>query len=346
VPASDYNVALNIGPFTRIQQSYNSVNGESVAIEFWALSNNTDKALAMIKNDLLQQVSFYEALLGPYPWGDQKLGFVETPHLGMEHQTINAYGKKYVRDTSGFDWLLHHELAHEWFGNLITHQELNDAWLHEGFGFYMQPVYSLYKFGEAAYSHSMYQSYLGLMNCYPVVMEGEISSDQAFNSDIYGKGGWMLHTLRWLIGDELFWQATRQLLYATTETSLLPYPITPRYRNTQDFINIVNELTGEDYSWFFEVYLKQADLPKLQQTRTDNKLVLKWQTPDDLAFPMPITISINGKSTIYTMLDDQVTLDVNQQDHLIVDPQMKVLRYLPIIGLCEENQANRDKKRS
>jgi aminopeptidase N len=177
-------------------------------------------------------------------------------------------------------------------------------------------------------------------------MEGEISSDQAFNSDIYGKGGWMLHTLRWLIGDELFWQATRQLLYATTETSLLPYPITPRYRNTQDFINIVNELTGEDYSWFFEVYLKQADLPKLQQTRTDNKLVLKWQTPDDLAFPMPITISINGKSTIYTMLDDQVTLDVNQQDHLIVDPQMKVLRYLPIIGLCEENQANRDKKRS
>jgi aminopeptidase N len=346
VPASDYNIALNIGPFTRIQQSYNSVNGESVAIEFWALNNNTDKALAMIKNDLLQQISFFEALLGPYPWGDQKLGFVETPHLGMEHQTINAYGKKYVRDTSGFDWLLHHELAHEWFGNLITHRELNDAWLHEGFGFYMQPVYSLYKFGEAAYSHSMYQSYLGLMNCYPVVMEGEITSDQAFNSDIYGKGGWTLHTLRWLIGDELFWQATRQLLYATTETSHLPYPIAPRYRDTQDFINIVNKLTGEDYSWFFKVYLKQADLPKLQQTRTDNKLVLKWQTPGDLAFPMPITISINGKSTIYTMPDDQVTLDINQQDHLIIDPQMKVLRYLPIIGLCEENQTNRDKKRS
>jgi hypothetical protein len=93
------------------------------------------------------------------------------------------------------------------------------------------------------------------------------------------------------------------------------------------------------------VYLKQADLPKLQQTRTDNKLVLKWQTPGDLAFPMPITISINGKSTIYTMPDDQVTLDINQQDHLIIDPQMKVLRYLPIIGLCEENQTNRDKKR-
>jgi aminopeptidase N len=346
VPASDYNIALNIGPFTRIQLSYNSVNGVSVPIEFWALNENTDKALTMIKDDLLQQISFFEELLGPYPWGDQKLGFVETPHLGMEHQTINAYGKKYLRDKNGFDWLLHHELAHEWFGNLITHEKLNDAWLHEGFGLYMQPIYSLYKFGEAAYTHTMYQSYLGLVNCHPVVMEGVITSDQAFNSDIYGKGGWTLHTLRWLIGDELFWHATRELLYGRTDTHNLPYPITPRYRNTQDFIDIVNKLTGEDYTWLFDVYLKQAALPELKQTRTQDKLVLKWQTPDNLAFPMPITISINGRSAVYTIIDGQITLDVNQKDHIIIDPQMKVLRYLPIIGLCEENQVNRDKKRS
>jgi len=55
----------------------------------------------------------------------------------------------------------------------------------------------------------MYQSFLGLVNCQPVLKEGVITSDQAFNSDIYGKGGWALHTLKWLIGDEQFWQATR-----------------------------------------------------------------------------------------------------------------------------------------
>ena len=346
VPASDYNIALNIGPFTRIQQTYTSVNGESVPIEFWALNKNTDKALSLIKDDLLQQISFFEELLGPYPWGDQKLGFVETPHLGMEHQTINAYGKKYVRDKNGFDWLLHHELAHEWFGNLITHEKLNDAWLHEGFGLYMQPIYSLYKFGDAAYTHSMYESYLGLVNCHPVVKEGLVTSEQAFNSDIYGKGGWTLHTLRWLIGDPLFWQATRELLYGSTDTHTLGYPIAPRYRNTQDFIDIVNKLTGEDYTWLFEVYLKQAALPELQQTRTDSELILKWQTPENLAFPMPISISINGKTSIYTTIDEQITLEVGPQDHVIIDPEMKVLRYLPIIGLCEENQAIRDKKRS
>ncbi|WP_339725857.1 M1 family metallopeptidase [uncultured Paraglaciecola sp.] len=345
VPASDYNIALNIGPFTRIQQSYTSVNGQSVPIEFWALNQNTEKAQDLINNDLLQQISFYESLLGPYPWGDQKLGFVETPHLGMEHQTINAYGKNYVRDKNGFDWLLHHELAHEWFGNLITHEQLNDAWLHEGFGLYMQPAYSLYKFGNAAYINTMYQSYLGLVNCYPVVMEGVITSDQAFNSDIYGKGGWTLHTLRWLIGDELFWQATRELLYATNETASLSYPIAPRYRNTQDFIDIVNKITGEDYTWLFDVYLKQAALPELLQSRTDNELILTWQTPENLAFPMPITISINGESSVYTTKDKQISVEVKPEDHVIIDPDMQVLRYLPIIGLCEENQAKRKKKR-
>jgi aminopeptidase N len=192
----------------------------------------------------------------------------------------------------------------------------------------------------------MYRSYLGLVNCHPVVMEGEITSFQAFNSDIYGKGGWTLHTLKWRIGQELFWQATRQLLYVTTETHNLPYPIVPRYRSTQDFIDIVNKLTGEGYSWLFEVYLKRAALPELQQTRTNDKLVLKWQTHDDLVFPMPVTVSINCKSNIYTMIDDQITLDVNQQDHVIIDPYMKVLRYLPIIGLCGENQAKRDKRSS
>lgn len=344
VPASDYNIALNIGPFTRIQQSYTSINGESVPIEFWALNKNAEKAQTLINDDLIQQVHFFEEFLGPYPWGNQKLGFVETPHLGMEHQTINAYGKKYLRDKNGFDWLLHHELAHEWFGNLITHEKLNDAWLHEGFGLYMQPIYSLYKFGEAAYTHSMYESYLGLVNCQPVVKEGVITSEQAFNSDIYGKGGWTLHTLRWLIGDELFWQTTRELLYATVDIHTLPFPISPRYRNTQDFIDIINKLTGDDYTWLFDVYLKQAALPKLEQTRTDNKLILKWQTPSNLPFPMPITISINGKTAIYTTVDDQITLDINPQDHVIIDPQMKVLRYLPIIGLCEENQAKRAKR--
>lgn len=344
VPASDYNIAINVGPFERIQQSYTSISGATVPLEFWALKENTQKAINLIQNDLVHQIAFFENVLGPYPWGDQKLGFVETPHLGMEHQTINAYGREYARDENGFDWLLHHELAHEWFGNLITHEKLNDAWIHEGFAMYMQAAYSLEKFGEAAYNYSMYKTYLELQNCHPIVRDEVISSDQAFNKDIYGKGSWVLHTLRWLIGDEQFWQATRELLYGTSAPKKLTYPIAPRYRNTQDFVDIVNQLTGEDYTWLFDVYLKQAVLPELLENRTESALILTWKNQENTAFPMPIPVSVNGKTRIYTSLDGQITVPLQAGDKVMIDPQMKVLRYLPIIGLCEENQATREKR--
>lgn len=346
VPASDYNIALNIGPYSRISETYQSINGAAVPIEFWALTENVDKAKTLIKDDVRGQLAFYERVLGPYPWGDQKMGVVETPHLGMEHQTVNAYGKGYKRDEYGFDWLLHHELAHEWFGNLMTHEKLNDAWLHEGFGLYMQPAYALDKLGISAYHYQMYKSYLGLQNCDPIVRSGVVTSDQAFNPDIYGKGGWTLHTLRNLIGDDAFWQTTRELLYGTADTANLPYPITPRYRNTQEFIAIVNRITGQDYQWLFDVYLYEAALPELKQQHNGDSVTFSWLTPNKKPFPMPVEISINGKTQLLDFSKGAVTVTLKTTDQLLVDPQMKVLRQLPLIGLCEENRAKVKNKRA
>ncbi|MBU2428451.1 MAG: M1 family metallopeptidase [Gammaproteobacteria bacterium] len=346
VPASDYNIALNIGPYARISQTYQSINGATVPLEFWALKPNEDKAKALIKDDVLGQLEFFERKLGPYPWGDQKLGVVETPHLGMEHQTVNAYGKGYERDKYGFDWLLQHELSHEWFGNLMTHEKLNDAWLHEGFGLYMQPAYALDKLGIAAYHYQMYQAYLGLQNCDPVVRKGVVTSDQAFNPDIYGKGGWTLHTLRNLIGEDKFWQATRELLYGTVETANLQYPITPRYRNTADFVAIVNRISGQNLQWLFDVYLYEAALPELIEVRTAEQLQLSWKTPGDKAFPMPVEIAINGKLFRLDFSQGAVTVPLKSTDKVQIDPEMKVLRQLPLIGSCEEIRENRKKRQA
>ena len=338
VPASDYNIALNIGPYTRIQDSYRSVNGETVPIEFWALSANADKARSLLKEDVKGQVAWFEQKLGPYPWGKEKLGIVETPHLGMEHQTVNAYGKGYKRDEYGFDWLLQHELSHEWFGNLMTHQQLNHAWLHEGFGLYMQPAYARDKLGIAAYHYQMYKSYLGLINCEPVVRVGKVTSDEAFNPDIYGKGGWTLHTLRYLVGEQVFWQATRELLYGTAESQTLPYPIAPRYRTTEEFISIVNRLSGKDYQWLFDVYLYQAPLPELKTVAKDGLITLSWQTPGNKPFPMPVPVVFQGKAQTLDFSKGPVVLK-GQLSELSIDPEMWILRQLPLIGDCKEMQS-------
>lgn len=345
VPASDYNIALNIGPFVRIEETYRSINGVDVPIEFWTLQQNEKKARDLIANDLRAQIEFFEKMLGPYPWGNEKMGFVETPHLGMEHQTINAYGKGYERDSNGFDWLLQHELSHEWFGNLMTHKTLNHAWLHEGFGQYMQPAYSRYRFGDAAYRAAMYNNYLRLQNCTEIVLDGTPTSEQAFNGDIYFKGGWTLHTLRFLIGEEAFWKATRELLYGTAETTSLRYPITSVYRTTDDFIALVNRYSGKDFNWLFDVYMREADLPELVVTQNDKEITLTWSVPHNKPFPMPVPLSINGRIQSVDMSNGHTTIAIQKGDHIIVDPNMDIFRYLPIIGKCEENQQKTAKRR-
>jgi len=342
VPISDYNVSLNVGPFERIQTSYESVNGTTVPVEFWALEEHEEQARSLIDDDLRHELAWYESVLGPYPWGGEKLGLVETPHLGMEHQTINAYGNRFQRDDHGFDWLLQHELAHEWFGNLMTHERLNDAWLHEGFGAYMQPAYSLYRFGDAAYLHTMYDSYLGLQNCTPVVPDGAPTSAEAFTSDIYVKGMWTLHTLRWLMGEGPFWRATRRLLYDTAEPWNLPFPIPPIYRSTDDFVRIASEEAGHDLAWLFDVYLRESDLPSLATDRGDGTLTLRWQVPNDRDFPMPVPVAVDGTTRIVPTVDGQGTLAVPADAHVVVDPRMQVLRRLPIIGTCEVMEAERE----
>ena len=339
VPTSDYNIALNVGPFVRIQEHYQGVNGATIPLEFWALPENEQKARELLNNDLRGQIEFFEKVLGPYPWGGEKMGFVETPHLGMEHQTINAYGKGYKRDINGYDWLLQHELSHEWFGNLMTHRRLNDAWLHEGFAAYMQPAYAQYRFGEAAYHHGMYARYLQLKNCEPVVRSGEPTANEAFSSDIYGKGAWTLHTLRWLIGDDAFWRATRRLLYDTDQPWSLRYPIAPRYRSTEDFIAIVAQESGRDLNWMFDAYLREAALPELVLERTPQRLSLRWKLASGKPFPMPVPLAINGRLQVVDMPGGAATLTLAGGDHLVVDPDMKLLRKLELIDICKPKAA-------
>jgi aminopeptidase N len=335
VPVSDYNIALNVGPYVRIQEQYTGVNGATIPIEFWALPENAQKARELVNQDLRSQVEFFEKFLGPYPWGGEKMGFVETPHLGMEHQTINAYGKGYKRDINGYDWLMQHELSHEWFGNLVTHKRLNDAWIHEGFAQYMQPAYARWRFGEAAYHHAMYARYLPLKNCAPVVLAGEPSAQDAFSSDIYGKGAWTLHTLRWLVGDEAFWRATRRLLYDTATPWSLPYPLTTRYRSTEDFIAIVNQESGRDWTWLFDVYLREAALPELLSEQTPTQLTLRWKVPANKPFPMPVPVAVNGNLHLLDLSGGSATLALHAGDHVQLDPEMRVLRQLDLIEPCK-----------
>ena len=345
-----YAIALNIGPFELLQGEYESRFGNTIPLRFWHLRGNGDKAERLFEEFPLM-LDFFESSIGPYPFAGEKMGVVETPHLGMEHQTINAYGNDYKQSEYGFDWLLQHEFAHEWFGNQLTNVNWDDMWLHEGFGSYMQPLYGQYLRGDAAYYAQLHGQRTSLANKYPVVSgkpmleEAVYDKEHGPGNDIYAKGSVMLHSLRELIGDEAFFAATRRLVYGTDQPR--PGNFAPRYASTGDFIDIVNDVTGKDYRWFFDVYLYSAALPELVASRDADGLVLRWKTAGDKPFPMPVDVRVGGvDGDVVTVAMTGGTGHVDLPDDAVytLDPHSRVLRALPHIVAFQQDKLQRAKK--
>ncbi|SEK42099.1 Peptidase family M1 [Sphingomonas palmae] len=331
-----YAIALNVGPYEEISGTYKSRFGNTIPMSYWYLPGEKVKAEALFA-EFAPTLDFFEATVGPYPFGDEKVGVVETPHKGMEHQTINAYGNNYAKAPEGFDWLFHHELSHEWFGNQLTAANWDDYWLHEGFGSYMQPLYGRWREGDARY-HVMLDTQRNLIaNDHPIVRDKVLTEEEVYEpklggpgTDIYYKGSWMLHTLRWLIGDAAFFKAMRMEVYGRDDPK--PGNFTPRYGSTREYQRIVNQVTGKNYDWFFDAYLRQAALPDLVATPLpDARTELRWKAPGGGAFPMPIEVSLNGKVQRLAMTDGVATIATPPGTHLVIDPEARVLRRNPAV---------------
>lgn len=341
-----YAIALNIGPYELLQGDYKSRFGNTIPLRFWYLKGNKAKAEGLFA-EFAPMLEFFEEVIGPYPFADEKMGVVETAHLGMEHQTINAYGNDYKKSDAGYDWLLQHEFAHEWFGNQLTNVDWDDLWLHEGFGTYMQPLYLQWLRGDMEYMAALMKMRAALVNEHPVVSghtmtEHDVSKkERGPGNDAYYKGALMLHTLRGLIGDDAFFRATRELVYGTATPR--PGNFKPRYASTSDFIGIVNRITGKDYRWFFDGYLRSAALPELLTVRDAGGLALRWKTAGDKAFPLPVQVRVGDKMVDVAMTDGRGHVDMPTGASYTLDPHSRVLRELPHIAEFQKDVADRAK---
>ncbi|PHS43523.1 MAG: peptidase M1 [Alteromonas sp.] len=322
-----YGIALNIAPYEKLTKSFTSIYGNTYPLTYYHLPENEEKAEALFA-ELPEMITFFERMIGPYPFANEKVGIVQTPHLGMEHQTINAYGNEYRKDDAGYDWLMQHEFAHEWFGNQLTNDNWDHMWLHEGFGTYMQPLYAQYLHGNEAYFVKLNAQRKGLANAHPIVSNELMSEEDVYEKgpagDIYAKGSWVIHTLRGLMGDEPFFRSVTELVYGRVDPQ--PGNFEPIFANTQDFIDIVNKNSEHNLDWFFDVYIFSAALPILDVARTENEVTFTWKTEGDLPFPMPLEVSVNGKVTTLDM-QNQTSLMVTEYDVVVADPNSKVLRY-------------------
>ena len=340
-----YAIALNIGPYELLHSDYRSRFGNTMPMDFYYLRGNRTKAEGLYA-ELPKMLDFLEEVVGPYPWSDDKVGVVETPHLGMEHQTINAYGNDYKKDINGYDWLMQHEFSHEWFGNQVTNADWDDMWLHEGFAMYMQPLYLEWLRGHMYYDAEMLRQRGLIAGKFPIVSghsrpHGDPAAEAIDpGTDIYYKGAWILHTLRHQVGDRAFRESMRMLVYGRLDPK--PGNFKPRYATSKDYVDAVNRITGKDWNWFFDVYLHSAVLPRLDVERVVGKLKLHWATDGNRPFPLPVEVRVGQRVVRVPMMQGRGEVAIATTESYTIDPDNMVLRDAPEIAVWKADKAMRD----
>jgi aminopeptidase N len=287
-PINNYDITVNIANYAHIHDVNNGLD-----LDYYVLKINEEKAKKHFE-EIKQMLDCFESKFGRYPFFEDGYKLVETPYLGMEHQSAVAYGNRYKKgymgsDLSGtgvgmkFDYIIVHESGHEWFGNSITSKDIADMWIHEGFTTYSETVYVECRYGyDEAMKYINGQS-ANVINRKPVI--GIFGVNKEGSGDMYFKGALMLNTLRHIVNDDAIWWRL-----------ILDYSNTFKKQviETKDVIAFFNKETGMNLTPVFNQYLQYKDIPVLQLRLKMSKLEYRWQT-DEPDFAMPVEVIISGK---------------------------------------------------
>ncbi len=235
----------------------------------------------------------FQGKFGAYPFMEDGYKLVETPYLGMEHQSAIAYGNKYLQGYWGtdrsetgigllFDYIIIHESGHEWFGNSITAKDTADMWIHEGFTTYTESVFTECQFGYEKGQQYINGCRINVENLSPII--GTYGVNKEGSTDMYEKGALMLNTLRHVVNNDDKWWKTLLKYSETFHKKII---------DTQTVINFFNTETGMNLTPIFNQYLRHAAIPKLELKKTKGKLAFRWKA-DETKFDMPVDIKIKG----------------------------------------------------
>jgi len=293
-PINNYNVTLNIGDYKHFSDSYISLK-DTLRMDYYVLHDNLEKAKEHFKQ-VKPMMKCFENYFGEYPFWNDGYALVETPYLGMEHQSAIAYGNDYLPGYHGntrfidglaFDFIIVHESGHEWWGNSITTNDIADMWVHEGFCTYSEVLYVECMHGYDAMLSYVNNQKKSVRNDKAVI--GPYHVNQTGSSgDMYFKGSLMLHTLRNLIEDDELWfdiikGIANDFKYQTVDGQVI--------------IDYINEKSGKDFTVFFSQYLKSKKIPefqyKFQKEGKNITLLYRWAAIPE--FDMPILINTGSK---------------------------------------------------
>lgn len=295
-PINGYSIVPTIGKLVNFKDTFNGEKGK-LDLDYWVLDYNLEKAKKQFQQ-VKPMLKAFEYWFGAYPFYEDSYKLVETPYLGMEHQSNVAYGNHYQNGYLGRDWsetgvglkwdfIIIHESGHEWFANNITAKDQADMWIHEAFTCYSETLFTenfLDKNSANAYVQGIRRN---IDNDIPII--GKYGVKNEGSGDMYWKGANMLHTIRQVINnDEKFRQILRGLNKDFYHQTVI----------TQQIENYISEKSGFDFSSVFNQYLRTTKIPVLEYYQSDNELYFRYQNVvKNFKLPLKINGNININPT-------------------------------------------------
>jgi aminopeptidase N len=264
-PINTYNVTVNIGDFSHFSDRYLDAIGEERILDYYVLSYQLARAQAHFKQ-VGPMLQCFEKVFGPYAFWEDGYKLVETPYWGMEHQSAVAYGNNYKNNKWGFDFIIIHESAHEWWGNSVSVSDHADMWIHEGFTTYAETIYLECQSNQANAKAYLLEQRKRIALKQPMVGPYEVNYTDT-DTDVYFKGAWMLHTMRnSLANDSLFFTYLKRCYQHFYK----------QVTDTEAMLDFWMLQMGESYRSAWEHYLFKTTLPVLAWQQRGKGKKTRW----------------------------------------------------------------------
>jgi len=314
-PHANYLISLCAGYFKKIEDKF-----RDIPIDFCTPASEINEAQTSFR-DTKDMLTFFEKEIGvPYPWAKYSQvcvndfvegGMENTSCTTLTDSTLFTDATENIRNSEG---LIAHEMAHQWFGDLVTCKDWSQIWLNESFATYYETLYNEHKNGRDNMLYELYgraRQITGITNdVNAIVRRNYDNSHEMFGYLAYPKGGWVLHMLRSQLGEDLYRRCIKTYLERHQYGSVV----------TDNLRSVIEELTGRSFDQFFDQWLYHGRQPQLdanyswdENTKLARVTIRQTQKVDEnvVLFNFPLTIRFKGKSGA---TDKQIIVKEKEED--------------------------------
>jgi aminopeptidase N len=318
-PFSSYLVSLVVGEFAELKQEANGI-----PIYHYVYKDQLDNAKVSFST-VPEMIKFYSAKLDqPYPYKKYaEIMAYEFPG-GMENITATTMSDSSVRDKRALidnnDSLSAHELAHQWFGDLITCRDWSELWLNEGFANFMDATWLGHAYGEEEYLRDMLEAQGAVLGRYkqgshrPISTKRFYQPDDLFDENSYARPQIIINLLKHLLGEDAFWHSIQHYIKVNRNRGLV---------TTTDLSHAIEDVTGQNLDWFFDQWIYKLGQPELEitsqydETKKQLKLIVKqtqkndpkrpwFEVPEAYRLPVDVAITTSNGTKIQQVTITQI----------------------------------------